>query len=75
MMAATDILLIEVCWHLLHVNSHYNLSIYSIYRGSPLFWIGVGVGLSALFSMVRTENCSHNCTLHVLMTDLFLLHV
>jgi hypothetical protein len=27
-----------------------------ISRGSPLFWIGVGVGLSALFSWVRTRS-------------------
>jgi len=42
-----------------------DLSIYYISRRSPLFWIGVGVGLSALFSVVRTENRCHNCTLHV----------
>ena len=27
---------------------------FMFYRGSPLFWIGVGVGLSALFTWVST---------------------
>ncbi|KAL5056732.1 hypothetical protein RYX36_028336 [Vicia faba] len=37
------------------------------YRGSPLFWIGVGVGFSALFSVVRTIKYAMQQALNTIM--------
>lgn len=48
-----DILFIWFCILVILIYSYFDSFVHYISRGSPLFWIGVGVGFSALFSVVR----------------------